>query len=439
MTMPAALTSSEFSDLLQGRVVDATKSVAVAVSGGADSMALALLLGEWCQSNAIALTALTVDHGLRPEAAEEARQVGQWLKEYDIPHVILDWQGDKPQSNIQDQARIARYQLMGEWCQSHHVRQLFLGHHQGDQAETFLIRLFRGSGVDGLSAMKTQSPYPVALRGGADVTICRPLLGLSKGRLLASLRDRGQDWIEDPSNVNDSFTRIKIRNLLRAREIEGLTPDRMAKTAARMGRVQSLLQDLTEELTEQTVTFNGMGYAHVTLLPLMAAHEEIALRCLASVLRRIGGGTYVPRLSRLEALYDKMKRADFSGQTLSGCLIIPLATKAEGRYILVSREPAAIDDIIDSDGGVYLWDGRFEIDCLGHVGQLRKLELAAWQAACRASPDLKAWPLQEALRYSLPCMTLVNGAVILPNFVPGFETRGFQATFLRPCPKMISQ
>ena len=425
------LTAAEFSDLFLPMKPAEGEGIAVAVSGGADSMALTVMLGDYCASHNISLTALTVDHGLRAEAADEARQVGRWLKKYNISHVILNWQGDKPQSNIQDQARRARYDLMGEWCQTNKVSKLFLAHHLDDQAETFLIRLFRGSGVDGLAAMKTQSDFPTLFPGAAEITLCRPLLGVAKERLRATLRHRDQTWIEDPSNQNESYTRVKIRHLLRDSDIEGLNADRMAGTAARMGRVQSLLQSLTEELAQETVTYFEQGYAEIILSPLLAAHDEIALRCLASLLRRVGGGKYAPRLNRLEALYDRLKceksdQGGFSGQTLGGCLI----SRRPDNRIMISREGAAIGETLELEKNrITLWDGRFVIENGATVGLLKKLELAEWQSVCRENPGLKKLKISKVVRDGLPCIIETEGRVILPSFIAGFDKTGFRATF----------
>jgi len=403
----------------------------VAVSGGADSLALTLLLGQWCEANNIALTALTVDHGLRAEAKAEAVQVGQWLKEKRIRHVILNWQGDKPNSNIQEKARIARYQLMGEWCQENDVNKLFLAHHQGDQAETFLIRLFRGSGVDGLSAMKAKSDFPVPLTRSSTVSLCRPLLGVAKKRLEATLRQRDQHWIEDPGNQNENYMRVKVRKMLQDSDIEGLDTQRMAQTAARMARVQSLLQALTRDLMQEAVEIFPQGYTRVNLSRFLSAHEELALRCLSLLLKKNSGRRYVPRFSRVETLYKKLKQKDFSGQTLGGCLIAPARTVPEAATLLISREIAAIDDKCDFENrGGYLWDNRFEIDIPDGARHVKRLELAEWRVVCEYNPGLKKLKLPKKILYGLPCVILMSGEVILPNFIAGFEEKGFKAIFL---------
>ena len=170
--------------------------VAVAVSGGADSMALLLLAKDWAPG----VAALTVDHGLRAGSTAEAAQVAAWCASRRIPHCVLAWTGRKPSSGIQEASRTARYELLTQWCRDRGYPHLLVGHHLEDQAETFLIRMQRGSGVDGLAAM----PSTTARDG---VRIVRPLLGVTPARLTAFLRAAGQPWIEDPSNDDPRFAR----------------------------------------------------------------------------------------------------------------------------------------------------------------------------------------------------------------------------------------
>ncbi|MGH6981766.1 MAG: tRNA lysidine(34) synthetase TilS, partial [Stellaceae bacterium] len=178
--------------------------VAVAVSGGADSMALLLLAREWAAARQGDVTALTIDHKLRPEAAKEARRVARWCKARGVVHRTLAWRGKKPKGDIQAAARAARYRLLEDWCVDAGVLHLLLAHHQDDQAETFLLRLARGSGLDGLAAIA-----PVAERPGCR--LLRPLLAMSHGRLVATLEARGQVWLDDPSNDNERYARVRMR------------------------------------------------------------------------------------------------------------------------------------------------------------------------------------------------------------------------------------
>jgi tRNA(Ile)-lysidine synthase len=184
--LKAELTSDEFSALLAERFPSALKDLvfAVAVSGGPDSMTLAKLLSSWATQNNKTIHALTVDHGLRAESADEAAQVAAWLKNWpNTRHSVLKWEGDKPQNRIQEEARNARYRLMTDYCAGQGISSLFLAHHQDDQAETFLLRLAMGSGLDGLAAMRAVH------KTGAGLILLRPFLTLPKERLLATCGD----------------------------------------------------------------------------------------------------------------------------------------------------------------------------------------------------------------------------------------------------------
>ena len=178
--------------------------IAAAVSGGADSMALLLLAARWAPGAGARLVALTVDHGLRAESAAEAARVAAWCAARGIAHRVLEWRGAKPAAGLQEAARTARYGLLAGWCRRGGIVHLLTGHNAGDQAETFLMRLRRGSGVAGLAGMPA-----VAVRDG--VRVLRPLLGVRRERLEAALEAAGEAWIEDPSNRDPAFERVRVR------------------------------------------------------------------------------------------------------------------------------------------------------------------------------------------------------------------------------------
>ncbi len=172
---------------------------AVAVSGGGDSIALMLLLAEWAASSSLAPPiVLTVDHGLQKGSAHAARHVVKAARQMGLAAHALAWRGVKPEADIEAQARIARYSLMGGWCFRHDLRGLYVAHSQDDQAETFVLRLARGSGLDGLAAMRPLAPYPVP--GFDHLRVVRPLLGFAREDLRAYLRGRGMEWSEDAMN-----------------------------------------------------------------------------------------------------------------------------------------------------------------------------------------------------------------------------------------------
>ena len=198
--------------------LEAYPNAALAVSGGPDSMALMHLAVRWLNLKGrkpASIAVLTVDHGLRPEAAEEAAFVATRAAGLGFAHATLAWAGQKPKTGIQAAAREARYGLMTAYCREHGIGCLVTAHTEDDQAETFLMRLRRGSGLDGLAAMAAVSD-----RGG--VTIVRPLLGLSKARLTAYLRSLGVPFASDPSNSNASFERVRLRHAMKALAAAGI-------------------------------------------------------------------------------------------------------------------------------------------------------------------------------------------------------------------------
>ncbi|MCC3862190.1 tRNA lysidine(34) synthetase TilS [Pseudemcibacter aquimaris] len=415
------LTSAEFNELMAGLDIGCSTKIAVAVSGGADSMALALMLGDWCSEHSVHLTTLTVNHGLRTEAAQEAEQVNNWLSAYNINHETLKWQGDKPSANIQNDARDARYRLMAEYCADHKINHLFLAHHKDDQAETFLIRLLRGSGVDGLSAMDKVSPVPQK-NVNTELKLCRPFLDVDKSRLLETLKVKGQEWINDPSNENTSFTRVKVRNLLQETDLDGLDSDRLSSTAKRMSRVRDLLDELTEQAESQYLEINELGYARLNSGFHHTLHEEIALRMLSRIFKKIGGNDYGPRYQKLLSLYSDLGNNDFNGRTLAGVVL----HKTKEGYFEFVREAANIDhEIKITEAKQILWDGRFMINLCGQIGTVVSFSTDHMDQLSEKHPDLKTelyelfddYKLRDKLLPTLPVLIDNNGQVILPDLL----------------------
>jgi tRNA(Ile)-lysidine synthase len=399
--------------------------LAVAVSGGADSLALAVLAAAWARPRGGSVTALTVDHGLRPEAAAEARYVRRTLAPLGIGQRTLRWHGPKPGSNIQATARRARYELLNGWCESHGVLHLLLAHNLGDQAETLLLRLGRGSGLDGLAAMAALSETP-------GLRLLRPLLGVPKDRLKATLSRRRIAWVEDPSNLDLAFGRVKIRALLPALAAEGLTPARLAATAGALGRARNALDQEVARLLVRTAIVHPAGFASLDPAALAAAPEETGLRALARLLVTMGGLDYAPRLERLERLYGRIRAGLGRGATLGGCRIIP----RRGR-LLVVREAARAADCALRAGARVHWDGRFEIAVrpgartrrgtlvLGALGQ------AGWAELIGAYPEGRGSPIPLPARYALPALRDSRGLVAVPHL--GYTRRGTAGGALKYC------
>jgi tRNA(Ile)-lysidine synthase len=378
--------------------------IAVAVSGGADSLALALLAAEWAVARGGEAAALTVDHQLRPTSAAEAAQVAEWLGRHGIPHHILEWQGSKPASDLQAAARQARHGLLGRFCADAGILHLLLGHHREDQAETLLLRLGRGSGVDGLSAMAAVQPTPWG-------QLLRPLLDVSRDRLAATLKARGQDWVEDPSNRNPAFARVRLRALAPLLAAEGLSPARLGATAGRMGRARSALEQAVAAAAVAGTFFHPAGFARLDLAHFRTLPEEVALRLLSRLLLSIGGGAYSPRLERLERLFQELCNGPVVARTLAGCRLAP-----EGGELLVCREPSRMQGRVALvPGAVVTWDGRFRVEVRADAAAglwLGPLGVQGWRRVAALMKPARPLALPALVRPSLPTLYSEDGPTL---------------------------
>jgi len=411
--------------------------IAVAVSGGADSLALAVLLHDWAKARGGWTTALTVDHGLRTEAATEARFVARTLEPLGLTQQTLRWRGAKPEANISAVLRRARYDLLSRACARRGLLHLALGHHLDDQAETFLLRLGRGSGLDGLAAMAPIVELP-------GLRLLRPLLGLPKARLEATLRARGLDWVEDPTNRDPAQARARLRQLLPGLAGEGLTAARLAATARHLGRARAALEHELARLLVQAVVLDPAGFAWLDPAPLVRAPAELGLRALARVLTTVGGAEYAPRLESLERLYGRISAGLTAGATLGGCRVLPRAGRLLPRAgrLLVVREARNLPVVRLESGRKLLWDGRFEIalrrvrgrDAAPKLG-IGPLGGAGWAEIAAADPDLAetlaAARIPAPARAALPALRDRRGVLAVPQI--GYRRPGSAATLLKSC------
>jgi tRNA(Ile)-lysidine synthase len=345
----AALSDTEFAaSMARFEPFEPTPDLAVAVSGGADSLALVLLAEHWARARGGRVLGLTVDHGLRAEAPAEAARVAAWLAARGIAHRTLRWQGPPPSGDVQAAARRARYALLAATCGEQGILHLLTAHHREDQAETLLLRLARGSGIAGLAGM-------AALVEGGACRILRPLLAVPRDRLRAALDARGQDWIEDSSNRNPAYARVRLRQAAAVLEAAGLEPGRLATTARQLGRARAALEAGTDRLLARAATLHPAGFIRLDPAPLRRAPTELALRALAASLATIGGSDYPPRFERLERLWDRIQSGDIDRpRTLGGCRLIPT-----GAGLIIHREFAAMAGPLALGPTALSWDGRF--------------------------------------------------------------------------------
>lgn len=319
---------------------EARPHLAIAVSGGADSMALVLAAQYWAVARGGKVTALVVDHGLRAESQAEAKQVEAWLKTRGIDVHILTLQLDREESAIQERARNARYAALMRWCCDHYALHLLVGHHQGDQAETFLFRLIRGSGLTGLAAM---SP----VREMMGVRILRPLLEMNKEDCKAYLQNEQQPWIEDPSNDDLRYSRTQFRHLL-ARQ-----------PSSSIRRLMDVMKGLAQHRRESDGQLAGLLVQHVMLYPegyavVSGIDEEVAMwqPLFQAVLMSVNGGVTMPRSGDVQRLVNALHREGGARRTLHGCVI---ERSCEGQW-LIYRELKRMAGAVAPDRARVQWD-----------------------------------------------------------------------------------
>lgn len=291
---------------------------AVGVSGGADSLALIYLLILWAEKNKKKLVALTVNHGLREEAKEEAEYVAKLMSKAGIEHHILNWKGSKPKTGIEEAARIARYSLIEEFCKNNNIKHLMVAHHKMDQAETFLMRLQRGSGLDGLSSMSEVSSL-------GSLQIIRPLLDITPNELKSYLKENNVDWREDISNYDEDFLRVKIRKLIPYLDEKiGLSADRIANTAKVLGRTKDYVEKQVQNFIKNNVKFLDKNVAKISIALLKNQHDEIIFRVVSTLLKDVAEKSYIPRAADVQRLCDAVleEGTDLKNRTLGGCEII---------------------------------------------------------------------------------------------------------------------
>ena len=396
--------------------------MALAVSGGADSSAL---LHLYARARAIdgelpRAVVLTVDHRLRPEAAAEAAAVARLSESLGFSHHSLAWAEARAGGNLQARAGAARRRLLLEQVRVLGFDTLALAHHADDQAETFLIRLARGSGVVGLAAM-------AKARMEAGVLLFRPFLELPKARLTATLRAAGVDWIEDPSNADARFARARLRAAGEVLDGLGLTRERLVATARAMARAASALEVGVATLEAAAVRRHPAGWAATDLALYGAAHEEVRLRLLSQLVGQAGGEGYGPRLEALEALDAAIRAASGARmvRTLAGARI-----EVRRGLLWTATEIGRTGERLDLMPGTQgVWRGRRVRLTVASAGPVTISALgAAGRAALAARAGAAASNFGEpapsaAIVESVPAI-FVEGAFVA---CPWLENGGFGA------------
>lgn len=326
--------------------------IAFAVSGGADSVALLRLAHVWAQQldRPPHFTILTVDHRLRDASADEAAWVKSQATALGLPHHTLVWDGEKPKTGIQAKARTARYALMTAFARANSIPALAVAHTADDQAETLLMRLARGSGLDGLAGMAAVSVFE-------DLALLRPLLELTRARLVASLNSLGQHWIEDPSNNNAHYERVRVRQMLRQENAFNFNISDLALAAKRLRRARTAIEAMADIFLRQTLVTRDAGFGRMDLALFFENPEEVALKVLGRLIHTYSGMNSPIRMSKLEACYAALRKGARS-TTLGGCLFL---IRRGTLYVMREFGRMKRESVPIAPGESILWDRRFSI------------------------------------------------------------------------------
>ena len=314
----------------------------MAVSGGGDSIALLSLLSQWSVNRNISLAAVSVDHGIREAAADECEMVRKLANSLGHAHTTLHWTHAES-GNLQNEARKARYRLIADWAKTGGCGAVALGHTMDDQAETVLLNLARGSGVDGLSAMPAE-----IVRDG--IRWLRPLLEIRRAALRDFLRGAGIGWAEDPSNDDLRFDRVRARRLIAELAPLGMSVERLAATADRMQAAREVLEQAAEQAALECGQLTALGEVGFND-GFWSLGQELRLRLAADALRAVAGGAYRPRLKALMSALDCSQDA---AATLAGCIM----RRIDGFSLLVMREPSACGPPVPACDS---WDNRWRL------------------------------------------------------------------------------
>ncbi|GHA37801.1 hypothetical protein GCM10007989_37110 [Devosia pacifica] len=355
--MPARLTppltSPEAREQLFAPLRD-YKAIGLGVSGGPDSVGLMLMVKQWADETPDAPTIFvySVDHGLRPEAAGEVHGVLSLAARLGLAARGLVWSDDKPATGIQEAARAARYRLIREAMRQDGAELLLTAHHISDQAETVLMRLAHGSGIEGLKGMQAFSEIE-------GLKIFRPLLDVDPKELHGLVADAGVEAVNDPSNADEHYERVRWRAALPQLTALGIDPPTLLRLSRRMADADAALAKIADAAFDDLVKLDGFGAARIERVAYDALGSAVATRVLARVLANVGGHQKAHALGQIEKLHDSIgSESALKNTTLLGCVV-----RADEHGIVVARElgrstPA---DLPLAPGSEIVWDNRFRI------------------------------------------------------------------------------
>ena len=314
---------NEFSSSLEVK-----EDLAVAVSGGPDSLALAYLTKCYSLKNRIKVKYYIVNHKLRKESSLEAKIVKKVLRKINVQCTILNWNGEKPSKNIQAIARDKRYSLLVNECKKNNIKYLLLGHHLNDLFENFLIRIVRGSGLNGLISFSKNTKYR-----NQNINVMRPLLNLEKKDLLYISNEVFSFFVKDPSNINEDYKRTRIRNLLYSLEKEGLDVKKLKLTINNLKDSDKSIKFYVDRNLKKNVVFLKRKNIYILSNNFFYQSHEIIFRSLTSLIQKLGKKYYPVRGKSINELIKKINKKSFTKVTLGGCYV-----ERVNETVLISQE-----------------------------------------------------------------------------------------------------
>ena len=391
--------------LPQGGAAQPPGAVGVAVSGGSDSMAMLHLMARAMPQAGWSLHAVTVDHRLRPESAEEAEFVGRVCAGLGIPHQVLIWDHGDVAGNLMQAASAARYGLMAGWARARGIDLVTLAHTADDQAETFLMGLSRAAGLDGLTGMRPAFEVD-------GIAFRRPFLEQTRADLRAFLTRHSLPWIDDPSNANTRFARVRARRALKALKPLGISVGRLSSVIHHLAMAQGVVHQAVARAGDEVVSETA-GSLCFEEKAFQACSSEIRRRLLIAMVQWIGGERHPPREANVIALGRALEaRKD---ATLSG-----VRFRWRGDTCWISREARACGGPVPAG---QLWDGRWTVT--GAQGQVSALG----PAGLRQCPDWRATGLPRQVLEVTPGLWQGDRLIAAPCAGFGPATATLTASF----------
>ena len=349
----------KFEDFLKtNKNIIKNKNIGIAISGGPDSIALTLLLNKFKNKYSYKLIAFTVDHQLRKESNQEAKNVKNLMEKFSIKHITLEWQNSKPNTKILELARIARYNLLAESSNINKINVMMLGHHLDDQIETFIIRLEANSGLNGLACMSELSKIKTDF---GNLNILRPLLPFKKQDLINICKEKQMKWNEDPTNYNLKYKRVRVRKIL----LNSNLHKDFKPVIDVYNKLKSNFDNILIYIIKNHIIFNKIGICQIDEKKFQKLPNLIKEKILIILIKIIGGKKYPRKTSNIKHLINKLSKKEKIYATLGGVYIV----KNKNKITLLRQFDSTVKNIPIKSKKI-IWDRRFIVENFSEISNL---------------------------------------------------------------------